>query len=63
MPLEQAYAFAGRTMAENMMAKDAEVSIGTFIEKQPMPTWSDLTAVEINVQLTDFETIVFSNVG
>ena len=40
MPLEQAYAFAGRTMAENMMAKDAEAGIGAFTRKDPMPDWT-----------------------
>ena len=40
MPLEEAYAFAGRTMAENMMAKDAEAGIGAFTRKQPMPDWT-----------------------
>ncbi len=40
MPLEQAYAFAGRTMAENMMAKDTVAGIGAFTRKQPMPEWT-----------------------
>ena len=40
MPLEQAYAYAGRVMAENMMARDAAVGIGAFVEKSPMPDWS-----------------------
>ncbi|MGB1147312.1 MAG: enoyl-CoA hydratase [Alphaproteobacteria bacterium] len=40
MPLEEAYAFAGRVMAENMMARDTEAGIGAFIEKQPMPEWT-----------------------
>ena len=40
MPLEEAYAFAGRTMAENMMARDAEAGIGAFIRKEPMPEWT-----------------------
>ncbi len=39
MPLEQAYAFAGRVMAENMMARDAEAGIGAFARKEPMPDW------------------------
>ncbi len=39
MPLDEAYAFAGRVMAENMMARDAEAGIGAFIRKQPMPDW------------------------
>ena len=40
MPLEEAYAFAGRVMAENMMARDAEGGIGAFIDKSPMPDWT-----------------------
>jgi enoyl-CoA hydratase/carnithine racemase len=40
MPLEQAYAFAGRTMAENMMAKDTVAGIGAFTRKKPMPEWT-----------------------
>lgn len=40
MPLEEAYAFAGRTMAENMMARDTEAGIGAFIRKDPMPDWT-----------------------
>jgi enoyl-CoA hydratase/carnithine racemase len=40
MPLEEAYAFAGRTMADNMMAKDAEAGIGAFTRKEPMPEWA-----------------------
>lgn len=39
MTLEEAYAFAGRAMAENMMALDAEAGIGAFVAKQPMPEW------------------------
>ena len=39
MSLEEAYAFAGRAMAENMMALDAEAGIGAFIAKEPMPEW------------------------
>ena len=34
MPLEEAYVFAGRTMAENMMARDAEAGIGAFTRKE-----------------------------
>lgn len=37
MPLEEAYVFAGRVMAENMMARDAEAGIGAFTRKEPMP--------------------------
>ena len=40
MPLEEAYAFAGQTMAENMMARDAEAGIGAFTRKEPMPQWT-----------------------
>lgn len=40
MPLEAAYAFAGRVMAENMMARDAEAGIGAFVGKAPMPDWT-----------------------
>jgi enoyl-CoA hydratase/carnithine racemase len=40
MPLEEAYAFAGRVMAENMMARDAEAGIGAFTRKEPMPAWT-----------------------
>ena len=40
MPLEQAYAFAGRTMAENMMAKDTVAGISAFTSKEPMPEWT-----------------------
>ena len=40
MPLEQAYAFAGRTMAENMMAKDTVAGIGAFTRKERMPEWT-----------------------
>ena len=41
MPLEEAYAHAGRVMAENMMARDAEAGIGAFTRKEPMPDWTD----------------------
>ena len=40
MPLEEAYAYAGRVMAENMMARDAEAGIGAFTTKKPMPDWT-----------------------
>lgn len=40
MPLDEAYAFAGRVMAENMMARDAEAGIGAFVEKRSMPDWT-----------------------
>ncbi len=40
MPLAEAYGFAGRVMAENMMARDAEAGIGAFVTKAPMPDWT-----------------------
>lgn len=40
MGLAEAYDFAGRTMAGNMMARDAERGIGAFVAKQPMPEWT-----------------------
>ncbi len=40
MPLEEAYAYAGRVMAENMMARDAEAGIGAFTRKETMPDWT-----------------------
>ncbi|MCF4098112.1 enoyl-CoA hydratase [Maritalea mediterranea] len=40
MPLDEAYAFAGRTMAENMMAKDTVAGIEAFTLKKPMPDWT-----------------------
>lgn len=40
MPLDEAYAFAGRTMAENMMARDAAAGIGAFTRKESMPDWT-----------------------
>jgi enoyl-CoA hydratase/carnithine racemase len=40
MNLADAYAYAARTMVENMLARDAEEGIGAFIEKRP-PQWQD----------------------
>ncbi|MBX2835719.1 MAG: enoyl-CoA hydratase [Gammaproteobacteria bacterium] len=40
MPLDEAYAFAGRVMAENMMAQDAQAGINAFIHKNEMPDWA-----------------------
>jgi len=40
MNLADAYAYASRTMVENMLARDAEEGIGAFIEKRP-PKWQD----------------------
>lgn len=39
MTLEDAYAYAGAAMAENMMARDTTQGIGAFIDKKPMPPW------------------------
>ena len=38
MPLQEAYDYASRVMAENMMARDAEEGIGAFLEKRE-PRW------------------------
>lgn len=40
MPLDEAYAYAGRVMAENMMARDTEAGIRAFTRKEPMPDWT-----------------------
>lgn len=40
MSLDDAYQYAGRVMAENMMARDAEAGIGAFVSKLPMPHWT-----------------------
>ncbi len=40
MPLDEAYAYAARVMAENMMAADAAEGVGAFLEKRP-PVWPD----------------------
>lgn len=40
MALAEAYALDGRTMAENMMARDAEAGIGAFTCKELMPEWT-----------------------
>jgi enoyl-CoA hydratase/carnithine racemase len=40
MNLADAYAFAARTMVENMLARDAEEGIGAFLEKRS-PQWQD----------------------
>ncbi|MGD9294930.1 MAG: enoyl-CoA hydratase [Roseobacter sp.] len=39
MSLEQAYAYAGAAMAENMLARDTTKGIDAFIRKEPMPPW------------------------
>ena len=41
LSLDDAYDHAGRVMAENLLARDAEAGIGAFINKRPMPTWTD----------------------
>jgi enoyl-CoA hydratase/carnithine racemase len=38
MPLDEAYAYAGRVMVENMLARDAEEGIGAFVAKRT-PNW------------------------
>ena len=40
MSLKDAYEFAGRVMAKNMMARDAEAGIGAFTRKEIMPDWT-----------------------
>jgi enoyl-CoA hydratase/carnithine racemase len=40
MPIEEAYAFAGQVMAENMMARDTKAGISAFARKEPMPDWT-----------------------
>jgi enoyl-CoA hydratase/carnithine racemase len=40
MALADAYAYTGRVMVENMLARDAEEGIGAFIGKR-MPEWTD----------------------
>lgn len=40
MPVDQAYAFTGEVMVENMLHRDTEEGIQAFIEKRP-PEWSD----------------------
>lgn len=39
MSLEEAYAYAGAAMADNMMAQDTKAGIDAFIAKKPMPKW------------------------
>jgi enoyl-CoA hydratase/carnithine racemase len=38
MPLDQAYAFTGQVMVENMLDRDTEEGIAAFLEKRP-PEW------------------------
>ncbi|SLN70959.1 enoyl-CoA hydratase [Ruegeria meonggei] len=38
LPVEQAYAYAGEVMAQNMLYRDTEEGISAFIEKRP-PNW------------------------
>jgi enoyl-CoA hydratase/carnithine racemase len=40
MPVDEAYGYAGRVMAANMMAADAGEGIDAFIAKRP-PVWTD----------------------
>ncbi|GGK19801.1 enoyl-CoA hydratase [Salinarimonas ramus] len=40
MGLAEAYDYAARVMAQNMMARDAEEGINAFVEKRP-PLWED----------------------
>lgn len=40
MSLSDAYAYAGRIMVENMLARDAAEGIGAFVEKRK-PEWTD----------------------
>ncbi|NIZ15041.1 enoyl-CoA hydratase [Phaeobacter sp. HF9A] len=40
MPLAEAYEYAGRVMAENMMARDTEAGISAFLSKSHMPEWT-----------------------
>jgi enoyl-CoA hydratase/carnithine racemase len=39
MPLEQAYAYTGNVMVENMLNVDTKEGIAAFIEKRD-PNWS-----------------------
>lgn len=43
LDLEDAYEYASRVMAENMLAADACEGIGAFLEKRP-PRWPDVSA-------------------
>jgi enoyl-CoA hydratase/carnithine racemase len=40
MTLDEAYDYAGRVMAENMMSRDAEAGTRAFIDKAPQPEWT-----------------------
>ena len=40
MSLEEAYAYTGRVMADNMMTKDTKAGIGAFVAKEHMPKWT-----------------------
>ena len=40
MSLQDAYAYTGAAMADNMMARDTEAGIEAFISKRPMPDWN-----------------------
>lgn len=38
MPIEEAYAYAGQVMVENMLYRDTEEGIAAFLDKRP-PSW------------------------
>ena len=38
MPIDDAYAYTGQVMVENMLHRDTEEGISAFIEKRP-PEW------------------------
>ena len=40
MSLEEAYDYASRVMADNMMCRDTKAGIQAFIDKKPMPEWT-----------------------
>ncbi|MBX2806566.1 MAG: enoyl-CoA hydratase [Hyphomicrobiales bacterium] len=40
MTLDDAYAYTGQVMAENMLARDAKAGIAAFIGKAQMPEWT-----------------------
>ena len=39
MPVDQAYAYAGEVMVENMLYRDTAEGISAFLDKRP-PDWS-----------------------
>ena len=46
MPLDQAYAYTGQIMVENMLNSDTEEGIAAFIEKRD-PDWEQLSLIHI----------------